>query len=152
MKRMFFIMLAVAFSAVSFGQTLSGSWKLNQSKSKLNDQFSFSPKVLKITQNGNSLALAKTLEFQGQSMEASENYTLDGKECLNPGFMDATKKSTVTVSADKKTVKIISKISMDNGHIELEEVFTLMDDGLVFESKSKSSFGDMVETAVYDKL
>lgn len=41
---------------------------------------------------------------------------------------------------------------MDNGQIELEEVFTLMDDGLVFESKSKSSFGDMVETAVYDKL
>ncbi len=145
-------MLAVAFSAVSIGQNLSGSWKLNQSKSKLNDQFSFSPKVLKITQDCNSLVLAKTLEFQGQSMEASENYTLDGEECSNPGFMDASKKSTVMVSADKKTVKIISKISMYNGHIELEEVFMLVDGGLVFESKSKSSFGEMVETAVYDKL
>lgn len=149
---MFFVMLAVAFSAVSIGQNLSGSWKLNQSKSKLNDQFSFSPKVLKITQDCNSLVLAKTLEFQGQSMEASENYTLDGEECSNPGFMDASKKSTVMVSADKKTVKIISKISMYNGHIELEEVFMLVDGGLVFESKSKSSFGEMVETAVYDKL
>lgn len=152
MKKLFLILIAVAFSAVSFGQDISGSWKLNESKSKLNDQFSFSPKALKVTQDGNTLVLAKTIEFQGQSMEASENYTLDGKECSNPGFMDATKKSTVTISDDKKTIKIISKVSMDNGDINTEEVFSIDGDNLIFVSKSSSSFGEMEETAVYDKL
>ncbi len=152
MKKMFLIMLAVAFSAVSFAQNISGNWKLNESKSKLNDQFSFSPKSLKVTQDDNTLVLVKTIEFQGQSMEATENYTLDGKECANPGFMDATKKSTVSISDDKKTIKIISKVTMDNGDLDSEEVFSIDGDSLNFESKSTSSFGDMAETAVYDKI
>ena len=152
MKRMFFVMLAVAFSAVSFSQNISGNWKLNQSKSKLNDQFSFSPIALKVTQEGNTLVLNKTVDFQGQSMESSEKYTLDGKECSNPGFMDATKKSTVTISDDKKTIKILSKVSMDNGDINTEETFSIDGGNLIFVSKSSSSFGDMEETAVYDKL
>lgn len=152
MKKMFLFMLAVAFSAASFGQNISGNWKMNESKSKLNEQFSLSPKSLKITQDGNTLVLAKTVEFQGQSMESTENYTLDGKECSNPGFMDATKKSTVTVSEDKKTITITSKVTMENGDISSVEVFTMNGDNLVYDSKSSSSFGDMAETAVYDKI
>lgn len=152
MKKMFLFLIAVVFSAVSFGQNISGSWKLNESKSKLNDQFSFSPKALKVTQDGNNLVLTKTIEFQGESMETSEKYSLDGAECSNPGFMDATKKSTVTISDDKKTIKISSKVSMDNGDINIEEIFSINEGNLVFVSKSSSSFGDMEETAVYDKL
>ncbi|MBN1185763.1 MAG: hypothetical protein JXB49_26005 [Bacteroidales bacterium] len=152
MKRMFLIMLAVAFSAVSFGQDISGKWELNESKSKLNEQFSFSPKSLEITQDDNTLVLVKTVEFQGQSTNITEKYTLDGKECNNPGFMDATKKSTVSISDDKKIIKISSTISMDNGSMNLEEVFSKNGDNFVFESKTSSSFGDTTETAVYNKL
>jgi hypothetical protein len=151
MKKVLLFMLAVAFSAASFGQNISGDWKLNESKSKLNDQFSFSPKTLKVTQDANSLVLVKTVDFQGQSMETTEKYTLDGKECTNPGFMDSTKKSTVSVSDDKKTIKINSKVKMDNGDLDSEEVFSVSGNTLTFESKSTSSFGDMAETAVYDK-
>ena len=152
MKKMFLIMLAVAFSAASFGQNISGSWKLNDSKSKLNEQFSLSPKSMKVTQDGNTLVLAKTVVFQDQANESTEKYTLDGKECSNPGFMDATKKSTAVISADNKTITITSKVAMGETEINSVEVFSLNGDSLVYESKSNSSFGDMVETAVYDKL
>ena len=152
MKRVLLVMLAVAFSAVSFSQNISGNWKMNESKSQLNEQFSFSPKAIKITQDGNSLVLVKTNEFQGQSMEATEKYTLNGKDCSNPGFMDTVKKSTVNVSADKKTVKIVSKVVMDNGDINIEEIFSIEGGNLVFVSKSSSSFGESTETVVYDKL
>ncbi len=152
MKRMLLFMLAVAFSAVSFAQNISGNWELNPSKSQLNDQFSFSPQSLKVTQDDQTLILVKTVEFQGQSMEITEKYTLDGKECTNPGFMDATKKSTVSVSDDRQTINISSKIVMDNGDLDIEEVFSVVEGHLTFASKSSSSFGDMDETAVYDKL
>lgn len=146
-------MLAVAFSAATFGQNISGSWKLNDSKSKLNEQFSLSPKSMKVTQEGNTLVLVKTVEFQGQANESTEKYTLDGKECSNPGFMDATKKSTAVISPDNKTITITSKVSMGENEINSVEVFSLNgDNNLVYDSKSNSSFGDMVETAVYDKL
>jgi hypothetical protein len=152
MKRMFLLMFAVAFAAVSYGQNLSGNWDLNQSKIQLNDQFSFSPKSLKVTQDDQTLTLVKTVEFQGQTMEITEKYTLDGNECINPGFMDATKKSTVSISDDKQTINISSKIVMDNGDLDLEEVFSVEEGHLTFASKSSSSFGDMEETAVYNKL
>jgi hypothetical protein len=153
MKKMFFIMLAVAFSAASFGQNISGNWKLNESKSKLNEQFSLSPKSCKITQTDNELVIEKKSEFQGQAIDGTEKYTLDGKECTNPGFMETTKKSTVTISDDKKSVKITSKTELnDGGFVESVEVFSINGDNLMYDFKSTSSFGDLAETAVYDKI
>ncbi|URW80384.1 hypothetical protein [Xiashengella succiniciproducens] len=151
MKRVLLVLMAVAFAAASYGQGFAGSWKLNASKSKLNDQFSMAPKSLKVTQNGNAFEVAKTVEFQGQSNETVEKYTLDGKECTNAGFMNSTKKSKATISADKKVVTIKSTIATDNGNIESEEIFSLKDGGLVFETKTKSSWGDMSETGFYEK-
>src|SRR5690606_14531549 len=98
MKRVLLVLMAVAFATASYGQGFAGSWMLNASNSKLNDQFSIAAKSLKITQNGNAFEVAKTVEFQGQSNETVEKYTLDGKQCTNAGFMNSTKKSKATIS------------------------------------------------------
>jgi len=154
MKKTAFILCALVISALAGAQgiDLSGSWKLNSSKSKLNAEFSMAPKSLNIAQTGNDLSVERHSEFQGQEFVSNDKFTLDGKECTNAGFMDSEKKSTAVWSDDKKSLKVISKIAIgDGGEMVITEIFKLDGDSLVIDSSSSSSFGDMAETMVYDK-
>jgi hypothetical protein len=155
MKKVFIIFLTVAFSVVTFGQivNLSGNWTLDATKSKLNEQFSLAPKLIKVNQSDSLLILEKKLEFQGQEMTVNEKFNLDGSECSNPGFMESVKISKVTFSEDNKTIKISSKITTNDGSeiVSLEQYF-MDNEGLTYQSTSSSSFfGEMSETAVYNK-
>ncbi|MBN1145599.1 MAG: hypothetical protein JXA72_14315 [Bacteroidales bacterium] len=154
MKKTVIILASLMISALvgAQGINLSGSWKLNSSKSKLNAEFSMAPKSINMTQNGNSLSVEKHSEFQGQEMVSTDKLTLDGKECINPGFMDSQKKSTAVWSDDKKSLKVTSKIAMGDGNeMVITEIYKLDGTSLVIDSSSSSSFGEMAETMVYDK-
>ena len=153
MKKAFFLISAMIIMMAASAQTdFSGSWKLNSSKSKLGDQFSMAPKEVIITQSGNDLSIEKHSEFQGQEFTTKDKLTLDGKECVNEGMMDTKKKSTATWAADKKSLKIVSKIPMqDGGEFAITEVYKLDGGSFVCEMSASSSFGDMAETQVYDK-
>lgn len=152
MKKTFFLLAAILFTfAVSAQVDLSGSWKLNTSKSKLGDQFSMAPKEIIIVQNGNDMSVEKHSEFQGQVFNQTDKYTLDGKECINDGFMDSKKKSTATWAADKNSLKVVSKTPMQDQEISTTEVYKMDGGNMVIESTMGSSFGDMAETQVYDK-
>lgn len=149
------VLLAVLFISVlvsAQGVDFSGNWKLNSSKSKLGDQFSMAPKEIIVVQKGNDLSLEKHSEFQDQQFTINDKFTLDGKECINDGWMDSKKKSTAVWSADKKSLKISSKIAMqDGGEMTISETYTLNDGNMVIEMSASSSYGDMSETQVYDK-
>lgn len=149
------VLLAVLFiSALGSAQGVdfSGNWKLNSSKSKLGDQFSMAPKEIIVVQKGNDLSLEKHSEFQDQQFTINDKFTLDGKECINDGWMDSKKKSTAVWSADKKSLKISSKIAMqDGGEMTISETYTLNGGNMVIEMSASSSYGDMSETQVYDK-
>jgi hypothetical protein len=154
MKKTVIILIVLTISTLAGAQgiDLSGSWKLNSSKSKLNAEFSMAPKSLNIAQKGNDLSVERHSEFQGQEFVSNDKFTLDGKECTNAGFMDSEKKSTAVWSDDKKSLKVISKIAIgDGGEMVITEIFKLDGDSLVIDSSSSSSFGDMAETMVYDK-
>jgi hypothetical protein len=149
------VLLVVLFISVlvsAQGVDFSGNWKLNSSKSKLGDQFSMAPKEIIVVQKGNDLSLEKHSEFQDQQFTINDKFTLDGKECINDGWMDSKKKSTAVWSADKKSLKISSKIAMqDGGEMTISETYTLNDGNMVIEMSASSSYGDMSETQVYDK-
>lgn len=153
MKTAFSLLTAILFTFTLSAQTdFTGSWKLNSSKSKLGDQFSMAPKEIIIVQKGNDLSMEKHSEFQGQEFTINDKFTLDGKECINDGFMDTQKKSTVSWSADKKSLTIKSKIPMqDGGEISITEAYKMDGGNLVIEMNSTSSWGDMAETQVFDK-
>ena len=153
MKKAFFLIPAILFSVVLSAQVdLSGSWKLNTSKSKLGDQFSMAPKEIIVAQNGNEMSVERHSEWQGQEFTINDKFTLDGKECINPGMMDTKKKSTAVWDADKKSLKISSKIPMqDGGEFSLTEVYKIDGSNMIIEMSASSSFGDMAETQVYDK-
>jgi hypothetical protein len=143
----FLVTMAFAVSAADF----SGTWKLNKSKSKLGDQFSMAPSILIAAQSGNDFNVEKHISFQDQEMTTKEKYTLDGKECVNPGFQDSQKKSTAVWSGDKNSLTITSKVSMGDSDMTTIEVYKIVDSGLVIESKMSSSFGENNETMVFDK-
>lgn len=152
MKKLFFLAVAILFSIVVSAQIdFSGSWKLNKSKSKLGDQFSMAPKEIIISQKGNDMSVEKHSEWQGQEFTINDKFTLDGKECINAGWMDSKKKSTVDWASDNKSLKITTKFPMqDGGEMTVTEVFKLESGTLVIQSDASSSFGEFSETQVYD--
>ena len=151
MKKATLIIAAVMTATLAFAQTnFSGTWSLNNEKSKLGEP-SFAPKGITIVQGENSLSIESHMDWQGQEMVTNEKFTLDGKECVNPGMMETQKKSVVTLSDDKTTLKIVSKIDFQDQTMTLTDVYKLENGALVQESSSSSSFGDMSETRVYNK-
>ncbi len=152
MKKIVFLLFAFLYSTLLFAQTdFSGTWTLNTSKSKLGEQFSIAPKEVIILQNGNDISVEKHSEWQGQEFTINDKYTLDGKECINPGFMDTEKKSTLTWDSGKKILTITSMIPFQNETMTITEVYKKDGDSFIVEMKSSSSYGDMEETQVYDK-
>ncbi len=154
MKKTLTVFATFLFSIAAIAQVpdFSGAWKLNNEKSKLNAEFTFAPKEVIITQSGNDLTVEKHSSFQDQEFVTTDKLTLDGKECINPGFQDSQKKSTCAWSEDKASLKIISKMPMgDGGDMTITEVYKLDGSNLVIESNASSSYGELAETMVYDK-
>ena len=153
MKKAFSLFIAILLTITLSAQIdFSGAWKLNSSKSKLAEQFSMAPKEIIVVQKGNDLSVERHSEWQGQEFTTNDKFTLDGKECVNTGMMDTKKKSTAVWAADKKSLKITSKIPMqDGGEFALNEVYKMDGGNMVIEMSASSSFGDMAETQVYDK-
>ncbi len=155
MKKIVFVLLAVAFSAFASAQVinLSGNWTLNVAKSALNEQFSLAPKVCIISQTDSVLTVEKKLDIMGEQTTITEKFKLDGSESTNPGIMESVKKSKANFSDDKKSLLISSDITTaDMGVIKLTESYTIDNENLIYKStSSSSSFGDMSETAAYNK-
>jgi len=71
-------------------------------------------------------------------------------ECINPGWQDAEKKSNVLFS--EKSMKITTKFPMGNsGEMTIIETISMLENNLVIETNSSSSYGDRTETMVFDK-
>jgi hypothetical protein len=154
MKKLLFLCLSLSVSFLVSAQTtdFSGKWKLNSSKSKLSAEFSMAPKELVIVQKGNDLSVERHSTFQERELTFSDKFTLDGKECINKGWMDSEKRSTAVVSGDKKSVKITTVILMGNiGNMTVTEHYSMDGKSLVVEAIATSSMGDRTETMVYDK-
>jgi hypothetical protein len=151
MKKLTLMLAAILVSTVAFAQTdFSGTWKLNPSKSQLGER-SFAPKSIVIVQDVNNISIERHSEWQDQEMTTTDKLTLDGKECTNAGMMDTQKKSVVTWSEDKSSLKIVSSIPMQDNTMTMTEVLKVTDGSLVLESSMMAPFGEIKETQVFDK-
>lgn len=154
MNRIIFLIAALLVSVLVSAQGIdfSGSWTLNKTNSKLNDQFSMAPKDIIVLHAGNDFHIEKHSSFQGNDFTIMDKLTLDGKECINPGWQDSQKKSTAVWSDDKLSLKITTKLPMgDNGEMTIIEIYRMDGSNLVVETSASSSFGDVAETLVFDK-
>ena len=154
MKKMLFLLTFLMVVGIVSAQVtdFSGKWKLNPSKSKLSAELSMAPKELVIVQSGNDLSVERHSSWQDREFTISDKFTMDGKECINKGWQDSEKKSTVAVADDKKSVKVTTVIAMgSNGNMTLTEAYKMDGTNLVVETSASSSFGDRSETMVFDK-
>jgi hypothetical protein len=155
------LVLSYAFPlfAQTTGVNFSGTWSLNESKSNFGDsQFRFAATSIVIKHEGNNLTDERIQPgFDGGEMKTTEILTLDGKVCENTGMMDSKRKSTVTWSADNKSITIATSMVFDMGgessEMKSSETWKLGEDGksLIMESVFSSPNGDMKTTIVYDK-
>ena len=154
--------LALFFTAQLSAQNgainFSGNWALNESKSNFGDSpFRQAASILTVKQEGNNLSTERTVNTpDGQEMKMTGKYTMDGKECENPGFMDSKTKSTVKWSADNKSITIASStlfnMNGDNMEMKSTEIWTLDGDKtLKIEATNSTPDGDMKTSIVYDK-
>lgn len=161
-KPIILVGLALLFTAQLSAQTgainFSGTWALNESKSKFGDSpFRMAASILTVKQEGNNLSTERTQNSpDGQEMKMTGKYTMDGKECENTGFMDSKTKSTVKWSADGKSITIASStiFNMNGDNMEMKASETWMLDGdktLKIETTNSMPDGEMKTSLVYDK-
>ena len=149
---LFLVSFLITASLMSQEVNFSGTWKINSSRSSLNQEFSLAPLKITVVQKGNDLSVEKISRFQDQEFTTNDKFTLDGKECINTGWQDSQKKSSAVWANDKKSLKITSTLAIgDGGDVTIVEVFKMDGSNLVLESSASSSYGDISETIVYDK-
>ena len=155
------IVLLVIVPAMVNAQTgkvnFSGTWTFNADKSDLGNAgggggrgFGAGDFVAK--QDGNTLTVERTMNFQGQTNTMTSKYTLDGKESVNSMGMGESK-STATWSADGKTLTIKTTMSFNGNDRTSTEVWTLKDaNTLAITATRQGRDGNEVKTTrVYDK-
>jgi hypothetical protein len=144
-----------AFIAVAvFGQSsdFSGKWKMNPSKSKLNEQFSMAPKSLVLMQTADILSVERHGEFQGQEYVTNSKLNLNGNESVNVGMMDTKITSIAAWSDDKTTLTVKTRVPMENaGEISITEIYKRSGADLTIETNSKSDWGDSTEIYYFEK-
>jgi len=136
----------------------TGNWTLNESKSDFGEYGRYmAANKLVIIQKGKKLSIERfSTNPSGQDYNIMENYTLDGKECVNPFFAEFNKKSTVNWSDDKQTLTFNSILEFEWEGQEMKintiEIYSLEDDRktLVIKNTSITDYGDMIVKFVYD--
>jgi hypothetical protein len=165
LKPLFSVALIFLCISMTAQVDFSGTWNFNESQSKYGDGGGHDGPggpmgggSLVVIQNGNSLAVERTMHGPDGEMKISEKYTLDGNVCENTFIFDMKKKSTVTWSSDKKSISFESTMIMERDgesrEMKESETWKLGADKktLVIDSTRPNRDGDnMKMTMVYDK-
>ncbi len=165
------VALLFVFVSATAQVNFSGTWTLNPEKS----QFGGGPggggpggggggpmgggAPMIVTQAGNNLSVERTMRGRdgGEDTKMVTKYTLDGQATTNTRTSpmgEMTSKSTVTWSADKKFITIVTTMSFDGNEMKTTETWKLGPDGKSLSIESvRPGFdgGETKSTMVYDK-
>ena len=102
------LLVSVAATAQAKPADFSGKWTVNEAKSQVGEgrgRFGMA-RVLNVVQDSVKLSVERiSTGRDGEERKATENLTLDGKECENTVF-NRTRKSTAVFSEDGKTLTV----------------------------------------------
>jgi hypothetical protein len=146
--------LLIMIPAITFAAdppVFSGSWKLNNSLSTLQADFSFAPQTIKIVQDANTLIVEKVMNMMGETSTTNAKYTLDGVECKNPGFMDSQTSSKALWNETKTSLGIKSVTDMQGQSMESTETYSITKGQLKIDYSMNSPMGQITESYVFDK-
>lgn len=154
MRKLLYVLAFTVFSFLAKGEgvNFSGTWKINNEKSTFFEQFSLAPTQLILIQTADSLIVEKHGNFQGQEYVTKDRYSLDGKQCVNKGWMDSKKTSTAVWSEDGKILTVTSKMpAQDGSEATMKEIYEMAELLLKVQMSAASSMGEMAETYLLDK-
>jgi hypothetical protein len=146
-------------TAQNSATNFSGTWVLNEAKSKFGDsQFRMAAATMIVKQEGNNFTSDRTQPgFDGGEMKTTEKLTLDGKVCENTGAMDSKRKSTAIWSTDNKSLVIATTLVFDMGgqatEMKSSETWKFGENNatLLIETSFAAPDGEMKTSLVYDK-
>ncbi len=154
-QRLFLLLTAASLTLCGFAKNpdFSGKWKLNESKSTLNTEFSFAPVKITITQDKNSLTTETVSVRQGNEVTRTSSYTLDGKESVNEGYQGSEIISVARWADDGKSLTIVTtRERRDGGKMKIEATYRMDGKNLVVENKMEGGRRESSpETWVFDK-
>ena len=145
--------MAISLAAVAKNPDFSGKWKLNESKSTLNTEFSFAPVEITITQEKNKITTERVSVRQGNEFTRTSSYTLDGKESINEGYQGSEIVSVATWSDDGKSLAIVTtRERRDGGEMKITTTYRMDGKNLVVENSMEGGRRESSpETWVFDK-
>lgn len=152
----FFLLITALFSMTTIAQKpdFTGTWKLNESKSKLNAEFSMAPGTLIIEHEGNTLISESIADFQGQEFRRKNSYALDGSESKNEGFQGMELISIANWDDAGKCVIIKTNFEMqDGGELTITQTYGMDEGSLSVQSEVEGGpmGGGEPEKWVFDK-
>jgi hypothetical protein len=132
---------ALAAIPAAAAPNLSGTWKLNVSKSDFGQMPAPDSMTRAITHEDPKLKILTKQSGQNGEFEYELNYTTDGKECTNEMFNNPMKS---TVKWDGDTLVFDTKGKFGDNDIAIQEKWTLSQDGktLVIARHFSSSMGE----------
>ncbi len=158
-----FLCMPLAINAQGSKANFSGKWAFNAEKSDMGQQGQGGGRMggmgggdFTATQEANLLTVERTRQGRdGQTMNITSKYTLDGKESVNTMGMGESK-STATWSADGKSLTITTKMAFERDGQSMEftttEVWTLNSPAsLTIVSKRNTPNGEVTTKMAYDK-
>jgi len=158
-----FLCMPLALNAQGSKANFSGKWAFNAEKSEMGQQGQGGGRMggmgggdFTATQDANLLTVERTRQGRdGQTMNITSKYTLDGKETVNTMGMGESK-STATWSADGKSLTIVTKMAFarDGQSMEFKttEVWTLnSSSSLTIASTRNTPNGEVTTKMAYDK-
>jgi hypothetical protein len=146
-------MLALIAAAAAFAAPpdLSGTWKLDTSKSTFGQFPAPSSMVQKVTHAEPKLTVAVKQSSERGDFEFTSNYTTDGKESTNTGFGGAENKSVAKWDGD--ALNIETKGTFGDNAYSMKDKWTVSADGkvLTITRHFSSQMGELDQKLVLDK-
>lgn len=132
-----FLLPVACFTVASFGQhpDFSGTWKLNESESTLDQVYSFAPLEITIEQAGQEMITTRVSEYQGNRIVRSSSYVLEGTNISTDRFQGAEVTSTAQWIDEGKALEIVTSFEkMDGGPLTITSVYSMKGDQLVISN------------------
>jgi hypothetical protein len=147
------MILALAAASAAFAATpdLSGTWKLNTSKSEFGQFPPPSSMTMKVTHADPKLVFEIKMAGDMGEMAFTTNCTTDGKECKNQGFGGSETKSVA--QWDGETLVVETKGSFGDNNFTMKDKWALSEGGKVLTILRhwSSAMGDIDQKMTMEK-
>jgi hypothetical protein len=146
------MLLTLAISGISQDKQadFSGKWKLDPAKSDFGMLPPVESQTNVIEHKDPKLKITSTVKGAQAERTTESNYTTDGKETTNT---QGPREIKTVAKWDGKKIVMVSKFEMQGAEIELNDTYSLTEDGkgMTINRSFKSPMGEGTQTLVFTK-